>query len=246
MHRCLALVGSMILSLTLAAGLRAETATVAVAANFLTTAEALAEAFKRDSGHDLVLVSGSTGKLYAQIINGAPFDVFMAADAARPEALEKDELTAGRKPYAFGKLALLVRGRREATLDAIAEGRLRIAIADPDLAPYGHAARQVLGAIRGTSDWDRRLVFGEDVGQVMSFIATRNADAAIVALAQLPLVNFRANELLIPSELYSPIRQEAVLMERSTSNAAARGFFAYLDTPTARRLIEASGYGITE
>lgn len=246
MQRCLALLGSMILSLTLAAGLRAETATVAVAANFLTTAETLAESFKRDSGHDLVLVSGSTGKLYAQIKNGAPFDVFLAADVGRPEALEKDQLTAGRKPYAFGRLVLLVRGRTEATLDVIAEGKLRIAIADPDLAPYGYAARQVLGAVRGASDWDRRLVFGQDVGQVMTFIATRNADAALVALAQLAQVDFRASELLIPSDLHTPIRQEAVLMERSTSNAAARAFYAYLDTPTARRLIEESGYGVTE
>jgi len=241
-----AIFSGLVLFLAIAGGIRAETATVAVAANFVTTAELLAEAFERDTGHEIVLVPGSTGKLYAQIIKGAPFDVFLAADAARPAALEKEELVAGRKPYAYGRLVLLVRGRREASLEAITSDKLRIAIANPELAPYGHAARQVLGGLRGAANWNANLVYGDDIGQTMNFIASRNADAALVALSQTPLVNFRAQELLIPTDLYDPIRQEAVLLERATSNAAARNFFEYLDSPTARRLIEASGYGWQE
>ncbi|MGB5558357.1 MAG: molybdate ABC transporter substrate-binding protein [Paracoccaceae bacterium] len=241
-----AIFSGLFLFFTSLGGVRAETAIVAVAANFLTTAEIVGEAFTRDTGHEIQLVSGSTGKLYAQIVNGAPFDVFLAADAARPAALEKDGLVARRMPYAFGQLVLLVRGRREASLEAISDDRLRIAIADPDLAPYGLAARQVLGKLRGSANWNGNLVYGEDIGQTMSFIASRNADAALVALSQMPLVNFRSQELLIPADLYEPIRQEAVLLERATSNAAARGFFEYLDGPVARGLIKASGYGILE
>ncbi len=243
MRRFQAVLTVLALGLSLAGAARAATATVAVAANFLTTAESLAEEFSRETGHQIELVPGSTGKLFAQIVNGAPFDVFLAADAARPAALEDRGLAASRKPYAFGRLVLLVRGRREASLAAITDDDLRIAIADPELAPYGVAARQVLAGLRGTADWRSNVVLGADVGQAMSFLATRNADAAILALSQLVLVDFRARELVIPPELYDPIQQDVVLLEGSTSNPAARAFFEYLASPAALRLIESAGYG---
>lgn len=236
----------LVLMLASLGGLRAETATVAVAANFLTTAELLSEAYERDSGHTIVLVSGSTGKLYAQVVQGAPFDLVLAADTARPKALEDSGLAARRKTYATGQLVLLVRGRREASLETLKSDDLRIAIADPNMAPYGEAARQVLGALRGEADWKSNLVYGSDIGQTMSFVASRNADAGLVAMSQLPLVNFRAQEFLIPPELYAPIEQQVVLLSRSTSNAAARGFYDYLESPAAYRLIEAAGYGLPE
>jgi molybdate transport system substrate-binding protein len=236
----------LILFLATFGGVRAETATVAVAANFLTTAKLLSEAFESKSGHQIVLVPGSTGKLYAQIVSGAPFDLFLSADAARPAALENGGLSARRKTYAIGQLVLLVRGRRETSLETLKSDSLRIAIADPDLAPYGAAARQVLGAVRGAGDWNANLVYGQDIGQTMSFIASRNADAALVALSLLPLVNFRAQVFLIPAELYDPIEQQVVLLSRSTSNIAAREFYDYLESPAAYRLIKAAGYGIPE
>ncbi len=227
-------------------GVRAETATVAVATNFLTTAELLVEAFEKESGHQIVLVPGSTGKLYAQILNGAPFDIFLAADADRPEALEREGLANARDLYAFGRLVLLVRGAREASLETIASDRLRLAIANPELAPYGAAAQQVLGAVRGFDDWDANLVYGEDIGQTMSFVATRNADAGLLALSQMPLVRFRSQQFLIPEDLYRPIRQEAVLLDRGASNEAARIFYDYIRSPPGIRLIDAAGYGVPE
>ena len=236
----------LILTLAALGGVRAETATVAVAANFLTTAELLSEAFERDSGHQIDLVSGSTGKLYAQILNGAPFDVFLAADAERPEALEREGLAITRDVYAFGRLVLVVRGAREASLETLASDRLRIAIADPNLAPYGQAAQQVLGEIRGSDDWDANLVYGEDIGQAMSFVATRNADAGLLAMSQMPLIRFRSQQFVIPDNLYRPIRQEVVLLERPSNNEAARSFFEYLRSPVGRSLIEAAGYGVPE
>ncbi len=241
-----AILSGLFLCLAITGTARAETATVAVAANFLTTAELLGAAFTRDTGHEAVFVAGSTGKLFAQIVNGAPFDVLLAADADRPAALETRGLTAGRKLYALGRLVLLVRGAREASLAAITTDKLRIAIADPELAPYGVAARQVLAGLRGFANWRSNVVFGQDVGQTMSFIATRNVDAALVALSQVTLVDFKSQEFLIPADLHDPIRQEAVLLERATSNAAARGFYEYLDSPAAKRLIEAAGYGTAE
>ena len=246
MHFVRTILGSFILLLASFGGLHAETVTVAVATNFLKTAELLVKEFESQSEHQIVLVPGSTGKLYAQIANGAPFDVFLSADSARPAKLEDTGLAVQRKTYAFGRLLLLVRGRREASLETLKSDRLRIAIANPDLAPYGTAARQVLGAMRGVSNWKANLVYGQDIGQTMSFIATRNADAALVALSQVQEVDFRAREFLIPADLYDPIEQQAALLSRASGNTAAREFYDFLGSPAAYRLIDAVGYGIPE
>ena len=215
-------------------------ATVAVAANFLTTAEALAEAYKYESGHEIVLAHGSTGRLYAQIVNGAPFDVFLAADAARPEALEEDDRTVERMTYALGRLVLVSREPLGALSDALKANR--VALADPAVAPYGAAALQVLDAA-GVSRSDADLVYGDSVGQVAALFATGNADLAFLAVSQLPALG----EGSIVTELdgyHEPIQQDAVLLTEPAENEAAAGFFAFLAGQSAATLIAEAGYGV--
>jgi molybdate transport system substrate-binding protein len=234
------------IALVCAAGsARAENATVAVAANFLTTAETLASDYETDSGNEIVLVNGSTGRLYAQIVNGAPFDVFLAADTVRPEALEDAGLVAARKTYALGKLVLVSRDPADATgdLGAILAGR-RIALADPAVAPYGAAAVEVLGAA-GLALASVDAVYGDSVGQTAALFTTGNAGLAFLAASQVPFLGDGLTTRDLDS-LYTPIRQDAVLLAASADNAAAKGFFAYLASNKAAEVIRAAGYGVPE
>lgn len=239
-RRTFFLVAATMLSAT---GLRADEVTVAVAANFLTTAERLAEAFEVESEHDVVLTHGSTGLLYAQATNGAPYDIFLAADADRPERLESEGLTRARKPYAFGKLVLI--SAVPITRDTIAqdiEGRT-VALADPRVAPYGQAALHVMEAL--SLDTARfRPVLVSDVGQVASVFATGNADMAFVAASILPLLD--SDVALAVDDLHPPLRQDAVWLSRGAENAAAQAFWTFLDGDTARDIVADAGYGLPE
>ncbi len=216
-------------------------ATVAVAANFLTTARALETAYEAGSGFDIRLAHGSTGRLFAQIVTGAPFDVFLAADDVRPAALEQRGLVAQRQTYALGQLVLV--SRAPVTLPQDLAGR-RVAMADPAVAPYGLAARQALDDLGlGTEGIDP--VFGDSVGQVASIFVTGNADLAFLALSQVP--DLGADVTVTPmAGRYAPVRQDAVLLRRGAENPAAAGFYAFLDTPEGRALIEAAGYEVPE
>lgn len=219
---------------------------VAVAANFATTLHALAGDFSAATGHRLQVSSGSTGKHYAQIRNGAAFDVFLAADSARPARLEAEGVgvAGSRFTYAVGRLALWVPGESapdpaERYLQTSASGRF--AIANPRLAPYGQAARQVL---QGWGLWDRlqgRLVRGENAAQAFQFVATGNAPAGLVALSQLRTAGAPEDEFrLIPESLHEPIRQQALLLR---PGAAAEAFLRYLRTD-AVAAIAAAGYRV--
>ena len=228
---------------------QAEEATVAVAANFQPVLEQLAEQYQKDTGHHLRISSGSTGKLYAQITNGAPYDVLLAADRARPTRLGQQGLGIGSSQftYATGRLAL-VGAAGDRMLDDVAatlaqETIRSIAIANPALAPYGRAAREVLDALGATTSLQGRIVMGENVGQTYALVATGNADLGLVALSLAKAA--RAERYLeISSELHSPIRQDAILLNRGASNPAATGFMTYLrDDATARALISAAGFG---
>jgi molybdate transport system substrate-binding protein len=221
---------------------------IAVAANFAPTLRALAEDFSANTGHRVQISSGSTGKHYAQIRNGAEFDVFLAADSARPARLEVEGVgvAGSRFTYAIGRLVLWVPGQTEIDRP---EGYLRnarfrrLAIANPRLAPYGLAAQQVLEAWQL---WDRlqeRLVRGENVAQAYQFVATGNAQSGLVSLSQL-LLGDRAGHgayRIIPDELHAPIRQDALLLR---SGAAAEAFLQYLRSEPASRLIRDAGYGL--
>ncbi|MBT0956856.1 molybdate ABC transporter substrate-binding protein [Alphaproteobacteria bacterium KMM 3653] len=209
--------------------------TVAVAANFLTTAQALAEGFEAGGRHEVRLAHGATGTLTAQITRGAPFDIFLAADQARPAVLAAEDLVAaGPSTYAEGRLAVAFRG------DPVPFGEItRMAIADPQVAPYGAAALEALAGL-GISP---ELVRGENVAQAMSFVVTGNAEAGIVARSMVLNPRFRGSFANIHASLHAPVRQDAVLLLRGAENPAARAFYTYLFSAEARRIIINAGYG---
>jgi len=219
---------------------------VAVAANFATTLQRLAEDFAAQTGHTVVVSSASTGKHYAQISNGAAFDVFLAADVERPALLERRGLgvAGSRFTYAQGRLVLWVPagGSLGDTRDYLAgAGFRRLAIANPRLAPYGRAAQQVL---EGWQLWGRlqdRLVSGENIAQALQFVATGNAQAGLVALAQVLALpaDQRGSYREIPSDLHAPIDQQALLLRASPP---AEAFLAYLKGERAAVQMLEAGY----
>lgn len=236
----------------LAAPAAAGEATVAVAANFAEVAERLEAEFERSSGHSLTLVVGSTGKLYAQLVHGAPFDVFLAADRARPERLEEDGLAVAgsRFTYATGRLTLWSREPGRVGDDGAAtlrRGELRlVAIANPDLAPYGAAARQTLERLGLWRSLEGRIVMGETVGQAHALVASGNAELGFIALSYVVSPRNRAagSRWDVPADLHDPIHQDAVLLARAADNRAARAFLDYLRSGEARALVESFGYGV--
>ena len=219
--------------------LRAEEALVAVASNFVKPAEALAAAYEAESGHEVRLASGSTGQHYAQILHGAPYDLFLAADTERPALLAKAQLADAPVTYVVGQLAYVSPMIDPALewFEAAAETDL-IAIANPKLAPYGRAAREALEA-KGL--WDSTTtVQGQNVGQAYAIVASGNVRGGLVALS---LVQDRPGYFIeIPSDLHAPIRQDAVLLNRGKGNLAAEGFLAYLASDAALAVIESYGY----
>lgn len=226
----------------------AEQATVAVAANFLIAANVLAQEFESSSGHDVVLTSGSTGQLYAQIINGAPFDVLLAADQERPRLLAE----AGRGyassifTYAVGRLVLWSgnsSGIHDGPIQELLNADFRfLAIAEPDVAPYGRAAREVLERLGLWSELEARIVKGQNVAQTFAMAETGNAQWGLVALSQALAYQGPAFYRIVPPELYEPIRQDAVVLQRAAANAAARDFVDFLKSPAAVEIIERFGY----
>lgn len=241
-------VGLALIALALPAS--AERLTVAVASNFSATLSVLAERFERHSGHEVVLAAGATGKHTAQIIHGAPFDLFFAADSERPARLEAEGRTVAgtRITYALGRLALwspdpdLVDPQGE----VLAGDRYRrLAMANPRLAPYGEAARQVL-VDRGLYQQVRpKLVRGENIGQTYQFVHSGAAELGFVAYSQLkrPGVDLEGSHWLVPADAHGPLRQQAVILNDSS---AARAFLAFVQTDEARALIAQWGYDLPE
>lgn len=224
-------------------------ARVAVATNFLKAMQALAPAFTAATGHTASISAGSTGKLYSQVVAGAPFDVLLAADAATPaRLLEEGHAVAGSAfPYAVGRLVLWSRdpGLVDGDGAVLASDRYRrLAVANPRLSPYGAAAREVLEA-RGLDGLaGRRIVMGENIGQAWQFVATGNAELGLVALSQVMAPGQEPGGSLwrVPPELHGEIRQDAVLLAPGRDNEAAHAFLAWLRTPAAQATIRAFGY----
>jgi molybdate transport system substrate-binding protein len=235
--------------LSLCQGARADDVSVAVAANFLGALEKLAVSFEKASGHRLNISAGSSGQLYAQTKAGAPYEVFLSADADRPRALERDGLAAPgtRFVYARGKLALW--SKRGGFVDARGELLKRekfdkLAIADPRTAPYGAAAQQVLEQL---GLWQKlnakgKIVLGTSVAHAYQFAASGNADCAFVAYAQVLARPQDGSFWLVPESLYPALDQEAVLLKRG-DKPAARAFLTWLKTDRgALALLRAAGY----
>ena len=238
------------------AAVQAGEVTVAVAANFTAPMQKIAQAFEQDTGHKAKLAFGSTGKFYAQIKNGAPFAVLLAADDETPERLEKEGLAlAGtRLTYATGRLALwskqpyLVDSRgdvlRSNNLEAI--GIFKIAIADPRLAPYGAAALEVIQGLGVQAAVTPRLVQGESIGQTYQFVSTENAQLGFVALSQISFDGriTQGSAWVVPQTMHTPLKQDAVLLNSGKDNAAALALLKYLQGDKAKSIIRQYGYAL--
>ena len=229
----------------------ADEALVAAATNF---AEALAEverAFEGAGQHRLRVAVGSTGKLYSQILHGAPFDILLAADQERPTLLVRDgfAVPGTRRTYAVGRLSLwsVDSGRIHGDVPALlAAGDFRrLAMANPELAPYGAAAREVLQGFGLFAALREKIVTAENIGQTYAMVATGNAEVGFVAASGIRS-DGEGSRWDVPPELHAPIRQDAVLLARAADNAAARGFLDYLHGEHARAIISGFGYGVDE
>lgn len=229
--------------------IHADTAQVAVASNFSAPMQAIATRFERDTGHELLLSFGSTGKLYAQIRNGAPFDLLLAADDKVAAALERDGLgvSGTRFTYAIGTLVLW--SAREGYVDEqgkiLSDGAFRhLALANPKTAPYGAAALQTLAGLGLDRSLRDRLVQGENIAQAHQFVASGNAELGFVALSQVLERDrtIKGSAWIVPPKLHSPIRQDAVLLEHGRDNAVASALLAYIKRDETLALIETYGY----
>ena len=227
---------------------------VAVASNFVAAMRELVDAFSEKTGSKVTVSAASTGKLFAQISNGAPFDVFFAADVARPSQLEASghAVMGSRFTYALGELVLWsadseLRGRhcREALLG---EMRGRVAIANPRTAPYGLAAEQALASIGALESLRGRLVVGENVGQTLQFAASGNARFAFVSAAQLrgALADVAGCRWHVPAELHRPIEQQAVLLTPAGEDTVARALLAFVQSEAGRQIIRNNGYTLPD
>lgn len=225
-----------------------ESITVAVAANFTVPAQVLAQRFEQETGVKVLLSFASTGKFYTQIVNGAPFDVFLTADAKHPAKLEAEgHAVAGtRRTYAVGRLVLWsktrpVAGDGEGLLKS--GGYNRLAIANPRHAPYGVAARETLEALGLWETVQPRVVTGENIGQTFTFVATGNAEVGFVALSQVmePGEGVVGQYWPVPQELYSEIDQQSVLLK---DTGAGRRYLEFLQSEESVKLIESYGYGV--
>jgi molybdate transport system substrate-binding protein len=220
---------------------------VAVAANFTEAAKEIAAAFKAKTGHEAVLSFGATGQFYTQITQGAPFQVLLSADDARPKQLVDDGLAVpdSRFTYAIGKLVLwsktpgFVKG--EETLKTASFAKL--SVCNPIAAPYGAAAVETIKSLKLMDQLQPKLVEGATITQAYQFVETGNAELGFVALSQL-IGRDTGSRWLVPQELYSPIRQDAVLLKNGASNEAATGFVTFLKGPEARAIIEKYGYAL--
>lgn len=222
----------------------AETVNVAVAANFTAVAETLAAQFEQESGHEARLSFGATGQLFTQISQGAPFGVFLAADLKRPQKAIEDGLAVEGSffVYAQGRLTLYGPGRNLSDgVAALQSDFSKLAIADPDAAPYGRAAVETLSALGLMERLTPRLVRGENISQTLQFVDSGNAELGFVAASQ---VLGKADQWLVPARLHEPIEQGAVLLSYGQANEAAVAFLEFLRSPEAKAVIEAEGYSV--
>lgn len=237
------------LTLVFASGAIADDVKVAVAANFTAPIQALAPEFEKATGHKLVASFGATGQFYAQINNGAPFDVFLSADDTTPAKLEGEgaSVPGSRFTYAIGSLVLWSADASylDGTDAALKAGQFKhLSIANPKAAPYGLAATQVLDKLGLGEAVKAKLVEGQNITQAHQFVSTGNAELGFVALSQV----YKDGKLssgsawIVPGELHEPIRQDAVILNKGADNPAAAALVEFLKGPQAARIIEAYGY----
>ena len=238
------------LLLLLANDLHADELNVAVASNFSYALKLLADGFNKQTGHRLRISSASTGKLYAQIQHGAPFDVFLAADEKRPDLLIAENMAdqSSAYVYAIGQLVLLSNISPEGNCQSVltAPALKRFAIANPETAPYGVAAKQVLENLALWTRLQPLMVKGENAAQTLQFVTTKNADAGFVAKSMLNMGVEIGNVCTwnIPADMYSPIKQKMVVLNRAKDKPVAQAFTVYIQSAQAKKIIKASGYDV--
>lgn len=222
--------------------------TVAVAANFTAPAGDLAAAFEARTGYHVDLSFGSTGQLYTQITQGAPFDILLSADSARPAKAVKEGwgVEGTQFTYAIGKLVLWSPQANliDAQGDVLKAGTFtHLAVANPVTAPYGAAAMEVMTTLGILHDIEPKLVTGENIAQTYQFVTSGNAELGFVALSQV-VGEAAGSRWIVPESLYTPIRQDAVLLKVGEQNTFAKAFLAYLKEPEAVTIIKKFGYGL--
>ena len=225
--------------------------TVAVAANFTAPMQKIAQAFEKDTGHKVQLAFGATGKFYAQIKNGAPFAVLLAADDETPTRLEQEGLAVAgtRFTYATGRLALWSKQPNmvDDKGEVLRSNRFdKLAIADPKLAPYGVAAMEVMQRMGVQANVQSKLVQGESIGQTYQFVSTENAQLGFVALSQISRDGriTQGSAWVVPTHLHTPLKQDAVLLHAGKGNAAATALLKYVQGETAKAIIQSYGYAL--
>lgn len=224
---------------------------VAVAANFGAPMKAIAADFEKDTGHKANLAFGSSGKFYAQIKNGAPFQVFLSADDEKPAKLEKEGMTVAgsRFNYAIGTLVLW--SAKPGFVDdkgaVLAKGAFdHLALANPKLAPYGAAAMETLGKLGLTDKLQAKMVQGENIAQTFQFVSTGNAELGFVALSQV-MKDGRigsGSAWVVPATMHAPILQDAVILASGKGNVAAEALMKYLKSAKAVAVIKSYGYAV--
>lgn len=230
----------------------AEEVRVAVAANFLTTLNEIVTNFEKDTDHTAVVSAGSSGKLYAQIKHGAPFDVFFSADVKRPQLMEEERLAVpgSRFTYAVGRLTLwssdpdMIKDDGKTVLK---NGKFEyLAIANPKTAPYGAAAKKILKRLNLWDHLKDRIVQGENIGQTFQFVFSKNAQLGFVALSQVldPQIHGSGSRWDVPVKFYDPLEQQAVLLVPGEHNQAAKALLDYVKGEKGRKIIEGYGYGL--
>jgi len=243
--------GLMALLLLTALPAQAVEVSVAVAANFSVPMKLIAAEFERLSGHKVVASYGSTGKFYAQIKNGAPFEILLAADAETPTKLVKENraVAASQFTYAVGKLVLWSAkpGLVDAAGIVLQKGDFKhLSLADPKLAPYGAAAVQTLKALGAYEAVQPKIVTAESIAQAYQFIASGNAELGFVALSQLQKHSKAAgSSWLVPANLYTPIRQDAVVLAPGKGKAAVEALLQFLKGDQAKAIIASFGYALS-
>ena len=240
---------TLALAALLAGTAHADTVSVAVASNFTAPMQAIAEAFAQDTGHKAELSFGATGKFYAQINHGAPFDVLLAADDKTPTkiATEGKGVADSRFTYAIGKLVLWSKQANyvDDKGDVLKETDWQhLAVANPKLAPYGLAAEQTLAQLNVLDSVRPKFVQGENIGQTYQFVASGNAPLGFVALSQV-MKDGKITEgsaWIVPADMHAPVRQDAIVLNTGKDNAAASALMEYLKGDKARAIITAYGY----
>lgn len=210
--------------------------------------QTLVAQFERETGYEVTISAASSGKLYAQIVNGAPYDVFFSADQKMPRLLVEKGLAVSSSVYTYATGVLALWSNRDNTLDV--ETRLtngdfsRIAVANPKLAPFGQAAMEVLEYLDVEQDVEGKLVMGENVAQAFTFVFSQNVDMGFVALSQVLVMN--NNQTLtywqIPSHYHSPIRQDMVKTQKGIANPIATLFINHIKSAEAKATISNFGY----